>query len=147
MATARDSAIEALRIQHGEAEQGKHALIQQRAQLAQDCESTLAHLQTLGDGEIIGDGRADFTRQTQRYDLELNGQPFALLDVPGIEVTKGWWSARSRKPCKPPTPCCMSPTRRRRHKPVTRSANERQQRFQAWRVEAQTIEAQFKALN
>jgi hypothetical protein len=89
VATARDSAIEALRIQHGEAEQGKHALIQQRAQLAQDCESTLAHLQTLGDGEIIGDGRADFTRQTQRYDLELNGQPFALLDVPGIEGNEG----------------------------------------------------------
>lgn len=28
-------------------------------------------------------------QQTQRYDLELNGQPFALLDVPGIEGNEG----------------------------------------------------------
>jgi len=147
VATARDSAIEALRIQHGEAEQGKHALIQQRAQLAQDCESTLAHLQTLGDGEIIGDGRADFTRQTQRYDLELNGQPFALLDVPGIEGNEGLVVSQIEKAVQTAHAVLYVTNQRRRHKPVTRSANERQQRFQAWRVEAQTIEAQFKALN
>ena len=89
LVAARDSAIEPLRAQHGEAEQGKHQLAQQCVQQAQDSESALAELQTLGDGEIIGDGRADFTRQTQRYDLELNGQPFALLDVPGIEGNEG----------------------------------------------------------
>ncbi|MBK1664136.1 hypothetical protein CKO38_02755 [Rhodospirillum rubrum] len=37
------------------------------------------------DGGIIGDGRPDFTRQTQEYEFELNGQAFKLLDVPGIE--------------------------------------------------------------
>ncbi|MDN3696176.1 hypothetical protein QWY97_02255 [Vibrio cortegadensis] len=41
------------------------------------------------DGEIIGDGRADFTRETQRYDFTLNDKSFALLDVPGIEGKEG----------------------------------------------------------
>lgn len=86
---ARDSALEPLRLQHTEAQQSRHALVQQHAQHAQESESTLASLQPLGDGEIIGDGLSDFTRQTQRYDLTLNGQPFALLDVPGIEGNEG----------------------------------------------------------
>lgn len=51
----------------------------------QESEIHLAELNALADGDIIGDGRADFTRQTQRYDFELDGQKFALLDVPGIE--------------------------------------------------------------
>jgi energy-coupling factor transporter ATP-binding protein EcfA2 len=89
VASARDSAIEPLRTQHRETEQGKQALAQQLAQHTQEIESQLAALQTLGDGEIIGDGRADFTRQTQRYNMKLNGQPFALLDVPGIEGNEG----------------------------------------------------------
>jgi len=46
---------------------------------------SLAHLEQHADGAIIGDGRPDFTRQTQRYDFAIDGQPFALLDVPGIE--------------------------------------------------------------
>lgn len=37
------------------------------------------------DGSIIGDGRPDFTRQTQTYEFAINGQTFNLLDVPGIE--------------------------------------------------------------
>lgn len=89
VAAARDSAIEPLHAQHSEAERGKQALAQQLAQQTQESESHLVKLHTLGDGEIIGDGRADFTRKTQRYDLELNGQPFALLDVPGIEGNEG----------------------------------------------------------
>ncbi|OKB67191.1 hypothetical protein BHU62_09060 [Serratia marcescens] len=42
-------------------------------------------LEAYEDGGIIGDGRADFTRQTQAYEFEFNGQAFKLLDVPGIE--------------------------------------------------------------
>ncbi|AYL68926.1 hypothetical protein [Citrobacter werkmanii] len=42
-------------------------------------------LAAYGDGSIIGDGRSDFTRQTQEYEFEQNGQAFKLLDVPGIE--------------------------------------------------------------
>ncbi|WP_115005254.1 hypothetical protein [Xanthomonas campestris] len=37
------------------------------------------------DGAIIGDGRPDFTRATQRYVFDNGGTPIVLLDVPGIE--------------------------------------------------------------
>lgn len=39
----------------------------------------------MADGEIIGDGRSDFTRKVQTCHFSRNGQNFALLDVPGIE--------------------------------------------------------------
>jgi len=55
---------------------------QHRQQQALD---SLAQLAQHADGAIIGDGRPDFTRETQRYDFASAGQPFALLDVPGIE--------------------------------------------------------------
>lgn len=48
----------------------------------------LPELEALSDGRIIGDGRSDFTRTTQRFDLSVAGQEFALLDVPGIEGTE-----------------------------------------------------------
>ncbi|GAA7436611.1 hypothetical protein ckin111_03290 [Helicobacter pylori] len=37
------------------------------------------------DGVIIGDGRSDFTLETQSYPFQYNHQNFVLLDVPGIE--------------------------------------------------------------
>ncbi|HQT74935.1 MAG TPA: hypothetical protein PLX84_13440 [Acidiphilium sp.] len=37
------------------------------------------------DGSIIGDGRPDFTTQTQRYHFDTGAASFVLLDVPGIE--------------------------------------------------------------
>ncbi|OBV37933.1 hypothetical protein [Janthinobacterium psychrotolerans] len=46
---------------------------------------SMGQLAATADGAIIGDGRADFTRTTQRYDFVAHGQQFALLDVPGIE--------------------------------------------------------------
>jgi hypothetical protein len=42
-------------------------------------------LSEVADGRIIGNGRPDFTRQTQSYLLDTRGQPLMLLDVPGIE--------------------------------------------------------------
>lgn len=52
----------------------------------EDCNAALlAELHNYADGKIIGDGRLDFTRDTTRYDLSINGEPFVLLDVPGIE--------------------------------------------------------------
>ncbi|MEY4978995.1 MAG: hypothetical protein RLZZ352_1265 [Pseudomonadota bacterium] len=86
---ARDSAIEPLRVQYNKVEWEKRTLEQQRTQYTQEIEGILSNLQNLGDGEIIGDGRTDFTRKTHRYDLKLNGHPFALLDVPGIEGNEG----------------------------------------------------------
>ncbi|OGQ56302.1 MAG: hypothetical protein A3J24_08585, partial [Deltaproteobacteria bacterium RIFCSPLOWO2_02_FULL_53_8] len=50
-----------------------------------DLEATIAHLATLGDGAIIGNGRPDFTVNTQKYHFNANAEPFVLLDVPGIE--------------------------------------------------------------
>ncbi|WP_347116284.1 ATP-binding protein [Leclercia sp. S52] len=47
--------------------------------------NTLHLLADYEDGCIIGDGRPDFTQETQAYEFELNGQRFMLLDVPGIE--------------------------------------------------------------
>lgn len=37
------------------------------------------------DGEIIGDGRSDFTRESHRYEFDINNNKIVLLDVPGIE--------------------------------------------------------------
>lgn len=37
------------------------------------------------DGLIVGDGRQDFTKDYHEYSLSINGTPFTLIDVPGIE--------------------------------------------------------------
>jgi len=39
----------------------------------------------LGDGQIIGDGRSDYTQETTSYLIEHKNQKFSFLDVPGIE--------------------------------------------------------------
>lgn len=77
----QDNAIRLLIIQQTKAEQHKETLIEQR----QKRESRLGELKATADGSIIGEGRQDFTRQTTRYDFEMDGHKFALMDVPGIE--------------------------------------------------------------
>ncbi len=37
------------------------------------------------DGLIVGDGRVDFTKNYDEYQLNILGKPFILIDVPGIE--------------------------------------------------------------
>ena len=37
------------------------------------------------DGVIIGNGRSDFTLESQSYNFKVNDQQFSLIDVPGIE--------------------------------------------------------------
>lgn len=68
-----------------EARQKKNELIQKNL----ESKSHLPELGAMADGAIIGDGSSDFTRQTQRYNVELDGYKFALLDVPGIEGKEG----------------------------------------------------------
>lgn len=63
----------------------KNELIQKNL----ESKSHLPELGAMADGAIIGDGSSDFTRQTQRYNVELDGYKFALLDVPGIEGKEG----------------------------------------------------------
>lgn len=85
IATKRDDACAVLSAQQAEAAHQQRTLTQQSLENETQLAQLLGELQVHADGEIIGDGRADFTRETQRYELELNGQSFALLDVPGIE--------------------------------------------------------------
>lgn len=47
--------------------------------------NALNNLLAFSDGAIIGDGRADFTRQSRTYHFSHNGVEFDILDVPGIE--------------------------------------------------------------
>ena len=61
----------------------------------------LVQLTACADGEIIGDGRSDFTRDAASYLFDVGGQKFALLDVPGIEgdeskVRDQIWNAVSK---------------------------------------------------
>ena len=37
------------------------------------------------DGLIVGDGQHDFTKDYNEYNLSINGHPFTLIDVPGME--------------------------------------------------------------
>ena len=86
---ARDDASAALAAQQAQAAQQQQTLVQQRLESESQLADLVGQLQLHADGEIIGDGRADYTRETQRYEFELDGQPFALLDVPGIEGKEG----------------------------------------------------------
>lgn len=37
------------------------------------------------DGLIVGDGQHDFTKVYKEYEMDIDGMPFTLIDVPGIE--------------------------------------------------------------
>lgn len=37
------------------------------------------------DGIIVGDGQSDYTKYCTEYQLSVNGKPFVLIDVPGIQ--------------------------------------------------------------
>lgn len=79
----------------------EHAAVarMQRAEFQQSRhKQALVKLTQFADGEIIGDGRSDFTRDTVSYLFDVDGQQFALLDVPGIEgdeskVSRQIWNA------------------------------------------------------
>ncbi|MDD9180013.1 MULTISPECIES: hypothetical protein [Aliivibrio] len=54
--------------------------------------------ESFADGAIIGNGRSDFTLETQNYYFDVGGTRFNLLDVPGIEgkeskVSDAIWQA------------------------------------------------------
>lgn len=46
---------------------------------------SFVQLEPLQDGQIIGNGRSDFTLQSHAYRFTVNGQKFQLIDIPGIE--------------------------------------------------------------
>lgn len=47
--------------------------------------SKVKEAERFADGNIIGNGRADFTNDTYSYPLTMNGVSVCLLDIPGIE--------------------------------------------------------------
>lgn len=75
--------------QKKEVEQEQAVLLRQQQESGHQVASLLCEMKEYADGEIIGDGLSDFTRRTQRYNFSLDGQYFALLDVPGIEGKEG----------------------------------------------------------
>lgn len=89
IASTRETASASLHAQQAEAEHSQRTLNQQHQEKKEQLVKLLEALEKQADGDIIGDGRADYTRHTQRYHLNFEGQPFALLDVPGIEGKEG----------------------------------------------------------
>ena len=53
----------------------KHAFFKKKAE----------ELSKYADGQIIGDGRSDFTRYNTEFEFNVDNRSFILIDVPGIE--------------------------------------------------------------
>lgn len=70
-------------------EQTKKIMNQQLVSLNKEIEEELSELKQYSDGDIIGDGRADFTLKTKCYAFSIESRYFNLLDVPGIEGKEG----------------------------------------------------------
>lgn len=51
----------------------------------QQFEKMLEKLREFEDGQIMGDGRSDFTRESKEFLFDINGTQVKLIDVPGIE--------------------------------------------------------------
>lgn len=70
-------------------EQTRLAVTQQFESVSKQIGEQISEMEHCADGEIIGDGRADFTRKTQCYGFNVEQSRFNLLDVPGIEGKEG----------------------------------------------------------
>lgn len=51
----------------------------------QEQKKEIKQLKKYADGNIIGDGRSDFTRNNRIFEFNCNGIKFNIIDVPGIE--------------------------------------------------------------
>ncbi|WP_313603404.1 hypothetical protein [Comamonas jiangduensis] len=72
------------REQQAQVHQVQKQLDTAQSQLGQ-AERIFAPVQGLQDGQIIGNGRSDFTLKSQAYRFSVGNQKFQLIDVPGIE--------------------------------------------------------------
>ncbi|EOX9112831.1 hypothetical protein ACPW90_002624 [Providencia rettgeri] len=84
-----DLSIKALEREKGLVEQTKSLVSQQLESASKQVAALELELNSCADGEIIGDGRADFTRKTLSYRFNIEQCDFNLLDVPGIEGKEG----------------------------------------------------------
>lgn len=48
-------------------------------------------------GSIVGDGQADFTKDSSEYELNINGKHVTLIDIPGIEGDESKYAAIIKK--------------------------------------------------
>ena len=82
--------------QHSEIRRQELALLKRKAEQAtrnkqgsldnlQKAEVEKKNLEQYADGNIIGNGKSDFTTKTHEYRFAAHDQEFILLDVPGIE--------------------------------------------------------------
>ncbi|MDD5022035.1 MAG: ATP-binding protein, partial [Endomicrobiaceae bacterium] len=62
----------------------KESLFGKTETLNYEIQSNKEYLHLNADGAIIGDGRSDNTRTMVRYEFDVDGKKFAILDVPGI---------------------------------------------------------------
>lgn len=70
----------------GETNAGKSTIIESlRILLNEQSRKELRQKKGNCDGEIVGDGRQDFTQDYHEYEMNIKGQNFVLIDVPGIE--------------------------------------------------------------
>ena len=71
----------------GETNAGKSTIIETMRILTNEETREMERVRTgsAHDGMIVGDGSADFTKVYCEYHLKINGKPFTLIDVPGIE--------------------------------------------------------------
>ncbi|MCK0205597.1 GTPase [Ornithobacterium rhinotracheale] len=70
----------------GETNAGKSTIIE-TFRIQFDEKTRQAQIDAYGDvdGEIVGNGEMDFTKDFVKYDLSIYDKPFTLIDVPGIE--------------------------------------------------------------
>lgn len=70
----------------GETNAGKSTLIESlRILLLEPSREAMLRVRGGCDGEIVGDGRQDFTQTYHEYEMTVSRQKFVLIDVPGIE--------------------------------------------------------------
>ena len=70
----------------GETNAGKSTIIESlRILLLESTREAMLKSKGGCDGDIVGDGRQDFTQTYHEYEMTVNRQTFVLIDVPGIE--------------------------------------------------------------
>lgn len=86
----------------GQTNAGKSTIIEV-LRILFDEETRKVSLQNAGngvDGFIIGNGKNDFTTEYTEYNLDIGGQPFILIDVPGIEGNESDFESNIKKALK-----------------------------------------------
>lgn len=82
------------------------------------------------DGLIVGDGRHDFTKVYEEYHLSIEGHPFTLIDVPGIEGNESEFKDGIRKALRKAH--CVFYVQGHNKQPDTATANKIKQYLGDW---------------